>query len=255
MGLETPPADEMQLPVPEEATADVQTAEAESKSVLMIDATHAHVHNVPTGTPKVAGYDTGTPDIDWNEDDWADFPNSGHVIIDQSYKENPGFKNYAEGKANVADVEAGTGSIAEFIDASRQRFKDGRDAWIYGSRATITEAASDLTGKEQARTGAWLADWNLSQSEAETLIGTSIGGIRVVAVQWASPSSNPNTIVPGGTMTLKDAQVDLSVTEAGWFAKTSGVSMGQVRTALVKIVDALESVAPEMELLASIVGK
>lgn len=254
MGLETPPADEMQTPVPEETTADVQTAEA-PKDVLMIDATHAHVHNIPTGTPKVAGYDTGTPDIDWNSSDWADFPNSGHVIIDQSYKENPGFKNYAEGKANVADVEAGTATIAEFVDASRQRFKDGRDAWIYGGRDVIKEAAGELTGKEQARTGAWLADWSLSESEAQALIGTSISGIRVVAVQWASPSSNPTMIVPGSSLTLKDAQVDLSVTEAGWFAKTSDVSMGQVRTALVKIVDALESVAPEMELLASIAGK
>ena len=36
------------------------------------------------------------------------------------------------------------------------------------------------------------------------------------AVHWASPTSNPGTIVPGGTLTLAQAQVDLSVAEDAW---------------------------------------
>ena len=39
-----------------------------------------------------------------------------------------------------------------------------------------------------------------------------------MAVQWASPTSNPNTIVPGGTQTLADANIDISVTIPSWFA-------------------------------------
>ena len=41
--------------------------------------------------------------------------------------------------------------------------------------------------------------------------GIQIGGFRVEMVQWASSSSNPDTILPGTNYTLKSAGCDLSV--------------------------------------------
>jgi len=64
----------------------------------------------------------------------------------------------------------------------------------------------------------WIADWSLSEAEAVRLLSTS-GAYPVVAVQWASPASNPNTTVPGGAKTLAEANLDLSITIASWFPK------------------------------------
>jgi hypothetical protein len=62
-----------------------------------------------------------------------------------------------------------------------------------------------------------VADWSLSEAEAAKILTTS-GDYPVVAVQWASPTSNPNTLVPGSHLTLSEANVDLSITVASWFA-------------------------------------
>lgn len=226
MGLAPMPEEAVPVEAREQIIPEGQPFNAETAKpwVTMIDATHANAGNIPTDVVKVAGYDTGTTDIDWTDGDWKRFPNAGKVVIDQSYKESPGFGNYAKGKANIADVEAGTGSVADAVKATRERISNGEEGWVYGSRKTIEEIAGELTGKEQAKTGAWLADWNLSEAEAIAMLGSSIGGVRVVAVQWASPSSNPGMVVPGGSQTLKDANVDVSVTEAAWFGARAGKS-------------------------------
>jgi hypothetical protein len=82
------------------------------------------------------------------------------------------------------------------------------------NQATLTRAlrAAGHTGVDL-----WVANWSLSEAEAARLLTTS-GDYPVVAVQWASPTSNPNTPVPGSTRTLAEANVDLSVTVASWFA-------------------------------------
>ena len=42
------------------------------------------------------------------------------------------------------------------------------------------------------------------------------GPFPVKAVQWASPSSNPGTLVPGTGLTLTQANCDLSVADKSW---------------------------------------
>ena len=59
-----------------------------------------------------------------------------------------------------------------------------------------------------------IADWNLS----EHLAGLAAYG-DVYAGQWASPTSNPNTVIPGTNHTLATANVDLNVVlleNTGW---------------------------------------
>ena len=41
-------------------------------------------------------------------------------------------------------------------------------------------------------------------------------GHKIVAVQWASPSSNPDTPLPRSSLTLEQANCDLSVTLDYW---------------------------------------
>ena len=64
----------------------------------------------------------------------------------------------------------------------------------------------------------WLSNWNLNEAEAAALIGTEIHGMTCRAVQWANPTYNAATLVPGSLLTLADAQVDLSVMDASWLA-------------------------------------
>jgi hypothetical protein len=40
----------------------------------------------------------------------------------------------------------------------------------------------------------------------------------VQAVQWAAPQSNPDTLIPGSSLTLADGNCDLSVTAPGWMS-------------------------------------
>ena len=185
-------------------------------STLMIDAIHFNVGNIPASTPKVAGYVTGTPDIRWTLQDWQRFPHAGTVRIDQS----PGLAEYASNVASVADIESGAGTVGAFVTASESRLRLRRLLWCYGTESTLSQVSAALraAGMPLSKCGAWLANWNLSEAEADAALGTAIAGIRIVGVQWASPTSNPGTKVPGSNLTLAQAQLDLSVTVPGWFA-------------------------------------
>jgi hypothetical protein len=187
---------------------------------VMIDAIRVNVGNIPRSTPKVAGYVTGTADIRWTATQWGLFPHAGHVRIDQS----PALAEFSAGQADVADVESLAGTISSFVEAVRVRIAAGaRERWstIYGTDATLAAAAAELRaggphGWYYGHVDCWLANWNLNEAEAAALIGRQIHGLTCRAVQWASPTSNPGTIVPGGTLALAQAQVDLSVAADTW---------------------------------------
>lgn len=79
----------------------------------MADATHSGVPALTSvrGFQLVAGYDTGTPDIDWTDSDWALFPGIPHVTIDQGFTGSP------RPEAIVRDCERGAWTLAEAIAA------------------------------------------------------------------------------------------------------------------------------------------
>jgi hypothetical protein len=183
-------------------------------TALMIDTIHADVSNIPVSTPKVAGYVTGTPEIQWTTADWDRFPRSGKVRINQD-----GSTDVSEaGIADVADYEPGAFTEAQVLEWVKLRKHSHLACAVYvaaSNRASLTSAL-----REAGHTGVdlWIADWSLSEAEAVRLLSTS-GAYPVVAVQWASPASNPNTTVPGSAKTLAEANVDLSITVASWFPK------------------------------------
>jgi hypothetical protein len=63
------------------------------------------------------------------------------------------------------------------------------------------------------------------QAQADNLLGTRLHGHKVVAVQWASPSSNPNTPLPRSSLTLRQANCDLSVTLDYWHHHPQGPAL------------------------------
>jgi hypothetical protein len=183
---------------------------------VMIDAISSNVANVPASAGKVAGYVTGTPDIQWTAADWARFPRAGHVRIDQS----PDLASWISGAADVADIENGAGTQESAVAGALARKKRGWLSFIYvaqGNFAAMKDAvnAAGLSGVVSY----WVANWDLSEAEAAAALTGD-----VAAVQWASPSSNPLTVVPGGSQTLAEANVDLSVTLPGWFEYASPVT-------------------------------
>lgn len=184
----------------------------------MVDAIHANVGNVSTAVPKVAGYVTGTPDIEWTDADWQRFPSSGHVRIDQ------GHGSLLIDGVDVYDIEAGALSPSMVVDIVHKRIEAGHE-WttLYAGHAKLQACRIALEqggphGWYNGHVDAWLADWNLTRDQARALLGHELYGLTVRAVQWASPTSNPNTQVPWSSTTLAQAQVDLSVTQDAWHA-------------------------------------
>lgn len=183
--------------------------------VDMYDSEAATAANIPGNAPKVAGYDTGTMDVQWNNSLWAHFPHAGHVHIDQS----PNLESYASGASSVADIEPGAGTVQAFIAATKNRIANGHMGWAGVSQGDVALVAGHLLAAEidLSHVGLWMFDWNLNRKQAVALIGTKYAGLEIVAVQWASPRSNPNTILPGSNLTLAQANVDMSVALESWF--------------------------------------
>lgn len=192
-------------------------------TVTMVDATHVCVGNVPISTPKVAGYVSGTPDIQWAPLDWARFPRSGKVRIEQAYGRWPPPDPRAY---DVLDVEDGAVLPDQVPDQVHKRIGLGI-TWtnIYAPRSKMAQVQQALSGAESqfghgwywGHVDCWLADPDLSEASAAALVGSVQYGMTCRAVQWATPRSNPGTLVPGSTLTLRQANVDLNAAEATWF--------------------------------------
>jgi hypothetical protein len=177
---------------------------------IMADTVHATISGIPASCPRVAGYVTGTPDVRWTTEDWARFPHAGHVRIDQE----PGLGNPLG--SDCADVETDAKTINAALDWLRVR--SSRHWWslIYlGDHDDLPAMRKAVEAAGLAKVQYWICNPALSLGEAEQLIEQVDGGI--VAVQWATPESNPETLVPGTHSTLKAANVDLSTTADAWF--------------------------------------
>lgn len=188
--------------------------------VTLYDTIGADAARIPADAVKVAGYATGTPEIVWGEAAWRRFPHAGHVVVDQS----AGGGVYAANQAGVYDIESGAGTAARFAELAVRRHAGGDANCGYGSRSSLAAAAAALDATRLPGLGVgwwrghvdwWLADPNLSIAQATALVGTVLDGFRIPAVQWATPSTNPDTKVPGGT--LRSLNLDLSVALASWF--------------------------------------
>lgn len=186
--------------------------------IPMLDTIGDNVDNLPKGTRKVAGYVTGSGGIAWDAEDWSQVPNAVKVRIDQSPD------GHAALSSDVLDVENGAATPATAVAWVKARIAAGI-TWstIYGSADKLgsVHAALEAAGPHGWYFGhvyAWLADWNLNEQQASAMLGQQASGLTIVAVQWASPTSNPNTPVPGDPTgkTLAQANIDISATADAW---------------------------------------
>jgi hypothetical protein len=130
------------------------------------------------------------------------------------YDQSPGLTLFAAGKADTADVESEAGTITHAVDGAKARQARGWWSWVYASAANIPSVDSAMRNGGVTKVQYVVANWNLSEAAA----AAQLGG-KVVAIQWASPTSNPRTTCPGTNKTLSQLNVDLNVTINGWFSK------------------------------------
>jgi hypothetical protein len=189
----------------------------------MIDVKGSSVHNIPAGWKgKIAGYNAGLGDVPWTPAQWAQFPTTGKVRMNE-YNPDP----FA---SDVYVTEDRAFSITEVVGIAVMRSERKWNTDIYIDRANINllilalhkaGVPPGVAGNPGGRI--FLADWNLNHDEAVALLNTNFGGYPVMAVQWASPSTNPHTVIPGTSVTLAQANADLSVTVPAWFAAPPAV--------------------------------
>src|SRR5262249_50442966 len=131
---------------------------------------------------------------------------------------------YAAGHADVYDIEPLAGTPGHFPGLVKTRLAGGEKFCdLYASRATVPSvvAALDAAGPHgwyHGHVRLWLADRHLDRVAASDEVGDHLHGLKIVAVQWASPTSNPATLLPGTVLTLHEANCDLSETADYWHA-------------------------------------
>jgi len=197
-------------------TVTRKLGEVTDKTTYMADTTSGGVSHIPATMDYVGGYVSGSGGIEWTAADWARFPKARKFRIYQGNGPAPAIGDYDE-----IDVEKGAVTPAEAAQLVKARVLGGI-TWtgIYADDSYAAETAKAIQALGE---NIWnghvvlrLADWSLSAAQATAKIGTHIHGMSCVGVQFASPSSNPHTVIPGTTVTLSQANVDLSIVDATW---------------------------------------
>jgi hypothetical protein len=174
------------------------------------DCIGEHSANLPDAMGVVWAYNTGTPGIPWSAEQRARFDH-GHVYtIDQGYGSKGAFD------ADEFDLEARAWTVPELVEVVEARAAKRVSTRIYCSLIpyAMMQGALAAAGLLHVPVFYRLANWNLNEPEARARLGGS-----VYAVQWASPTSNPDTLLPGTKLTLAEANVDLNVVRlmnTGW---------------------------------------
>lgn len=166
---------------------------------------------------KVAYYITGSGVVPWSSADVEKLRRRGVELI--PIAQDDSVRNFREFRTLVVDVEPGCYVNSRAALVVRLRADLGLRTTLYTPVSNWQALTDECTAHGVLGHVDWgIADWNLDRAAAERFIQQHAGA-RVVWVQWASPSSNPRTILPGSVRTLAQANVDLSVTLASWGEK------------------------------------
>lgn len=151
------------------------------------DATHANLARVPAG--QGFGYTTGSADIRWDEADWDAHP--GAVRCDQDGAASDSTADVLDDETNAATDS----DVPDWTDRAIADFKAGTrpgQRWpcVYKSLSGIPALLDKLNGRKVADDPKLhVADWSLTMDQAAAMVGTTIGGLEVVAVQFANRGS------------------------------------------------------------------
>jgi hypothetical protein len=172
------------------------------------DVIHINLPTVPAGA-QLAGYTTGTPDIQWTQQDWDANPGAIRICQDTG----------SDVTADVLDVEQYAASNAnattwypEALANYQAATRPGqREPCIYTSEDNVPPLvnafiAAGITSGPML----WVADWGIGQAAAEDMLDASGGAFPVVGVQYQN-----------------GATYDYNVWLESWLSTVSG---GQVTT-------------------------
>jgi hypothetical protein len=146
------------------------------------DAIRTNIGHLPPGP--AAGYTTGTGVVPWHAADWTAHP--GAVRIDQD-------PAASDPSADVLDVEAGAATPAVTARWAKQALTSYRTATrpgqrspaIYASSSSLTAVTNALNaGGVTSGIGLWVANWSMSQAEAEAAVRNASGPFPVIGVQF-----------------------------------------------------------------------
>lgn len=160
-------------------------------------------------TPVIWPYVTGEG-VAWTEQEIQLFRQAGAKVylVNQGEPDQPFF-------GDEFDVEAGAITPEQMIGIVQARRERKWSTRIYGTYSTYRDLTEELAILGIRRSVWWrIADWNFSQHLAELELWGD-----VYAGQWASPTSNPGTLLPFTGLTLAQANADLNVVlkeSTGW---------------------------------------
>lgn len=188
-----------------------------TESVWGADTIDAQAEFLPGGTPVIWYYVTGTtqrPEIEWEADDVARYPHSQLYRIDQGFGDQGDRARWF--KADEFDLEAQAWTPANLVPVVEARNSIMWSTRIYASIDPWLQLLADLAAAGvSARSLYWReANWNFNEAGARA----ALSQVRY-AIQWASPSSNPLTLIPGTSVNLRTVGADLNVARlspTGW---------------------------------------
>lgn len=179
-----------------------------------VDVTGVNAPNIPAVAALgiIALYATGTDGIEATAAEIARFKNAGVgvVLIDQT----PSLSVFAAGLADIADVEQGAGTVETAVAAVLDRQAHGWQSTIYLSYDSLDSMIAAFTGEvDRDRVQFGVANYEWSQEQSENLLAANASW---AYCQYGDPESNPNTLVPGTSVTLSKAQCDIDVAKGSW---------------------------------------
>lgn len=174
-----------------------------------VDCLGADAFRLPSGIPAIWPYITGTPDVVWDEREIARI-GAKHV-----YRINQGYNSPSDLYGDEFDLEAGAYTLGAVVDLTRRRRQHSWSTRWYVTWTSYGQVKGELAdaGIDQS-VFYHIADWNLTQHYADLELHGD-----VFAGQWASPTTNPSTTLPGYGYTLAELGADLNVllpVDTGW---------------------------------------
>ena len=187
---------------------------AETPAVIdMLDTIGANAAAIPKGTRRVAAYVTGSGGIAWSSAEIDALAKKGVQFVARIDQTNA-VLSLASIAVLVKDIEPGASTNLTADHEAAQRARLGLRTTLYCMVSDFETLRTTVSSMGiQTHVDYWVADWNLDRQSAISFMAAHP---EVVAVQWASPTSNPGTLVPGSRRTLAEANIDLSVTRASW---------------------------------------
>lgn len=173
------------------------------------DAIRVNMPSLPKGAQVYAGYSTGSGDIPWSEQDFADHATAlGPCLrIDQD-------PAASDPTADLLDVERGAATVADapwwakraMADFKSARRPGQRSPAIYMSASNVSAVVNSLiSGGVTSGVGLHVANWSLTEAQALADVLAASGPFPVIGIQFTD-----------------DGPYDTSVLSKAWLADQSG---------------------------------